>query len=131
MLCSLSICIGCKVDTVTGGSCAHSTMVIIRDGLIRRLSFNRSCRRFALERESNSPSSRWLAAIRGSRNYGTPALERRTNRDGSLGQFVQPDLVLVVLRIERDLPGCDGRVGGVVCRRRRDKYIVAVAPLCA
>jgi hypothetical protein len=38
MLCSLGICIGCRVDTVTGGSCAHSTMVIIRDGLIRRPS---------------------------------------------------------------------------------------------
>ena len=35
MLCSPGICIGCRVDTVTGGSCAHSTMVIIRDGLIR------------------------------------------------------------------------------------------------
>ena len=38
MLCSLGICIGCRVETVTGGSCAHSTMVIIRDGLIRRPS---------------------------------------------------------------------------------------------
>jgi hypothetical protein len=38
MLCSLGLCIGYRVDTVTGGSCAHSTMVIIRDGLIRRPS---------------------------------------------------------------------------------------------
>jgi hypothetical protein len=38
MLCSLGICIGCRVDTVTGGSCAHSTMVTIRDGLRRRPS---------------------------------------------------------------------------------------------
>jgi hypothetical protein len=38
VLCSPGICIGCRVDTVTGGSSAHSTMVIIRDGLIRRPS---------------------------------------------------------------------------------------------
>jgi hypothetical protein len=38
MHCSLGICIGCRVDTVTGGSCAHSTMVTIRDGLRRRPS---------------------------------------------------------------------------------------------
>jgi hypothetical protein len=36
MLCSPGICIGWSVHTVIGGCCAHSTMVIIRDGLIRR-----------------------------------------------------------------------------------------------
>src|ERR1700733_8283702 len=57
--------------------------------------------------------------------------KRRTPRDAGSRHFVHPYLVLIVLRIERDLSSGHNRVGGIVLGRGREGLILTVALLCA
>ena len=45
--------------------------------------------------------------------------------------LLSPDLVLIVLHVKCDLSRCYDRVGGIVCGRRGEELILAVALLCA
>jgi hypothetical protein len=58
-------------------------------------------------------------------------LERGSYRNGRRRHFIQPDLVLIVLHIERDLSRCYDRVGGIVRGRTRKELVFAVAVLRA
>src|SRR3984885_6569160 len=56
--------------------------------------------------------------------------KRRTHRDAGGRHFVHPYLVLIVLRIERDLSSGHNRVAGIVLGRSREGLILAVTLLC-